>query len=242
MYTRLSFIEREEISRQLAYGNNLRAIAVKLSRSASTISREVSLNAVDRKYYRAIFGQQRSNNIRRKKRRRRKLDQNHKLRKYVFKYILKKWSPEQIAKRLKFVYPDDMDMHISHETIYSYIYVLARGELRKSLTLALRKHHKFRRKKGTKKPGNLGAIQNYLSIEERPAEVADRIIPGHWEGDMLVGKENRTALGTLVERTTRMTFLVKLSNLNEYFNYIVQQNRHLTISSTSLLNKDIQTP
>jgi len=69
MYTRLSFIEREEISRQLAYGNNLRAIAVKLSRSASTISREVSLNAVDRKYYRAIFGQQRSNNIRRKKRR-----------------------------------------------------------------------------------------------------------------------------------------------------------------------------
>ena len=107
-----------------------------------------------------------------------------------------------------------MDMQISHESIYSYIYVLPRGALRKSLTQALRKHHIQRRKKGVRKPGKLGAIQNYLSIEERPEEVADRIIPGHWEGDMLVGKQNITAIGTLVERTTRMTFLVKLKNLD----------------------------
>ena len=214
MYYRLQFIEREEISRHLAYGLSIHEIAKRLNRSPSTISREITRNAVHIKYYRALFGQQRANLIRRKKRRVRKLDRNGQLREIVFEYLLEKWSPQQIANRLKILYPSNMDMQISHEAIYSYIYVLPRGELKKRLTQALRKHRNARRKKGTKKPGNLGAIQNYLSIEERPKEVADRTIPGHWEGDMLVGKENRTALGTLVERTTRMTFLVKLKNLD----------------------------
>jgi IS30 family transposase len=214
MYTRLQFIEREEISRQLAYGNNIRSIALILNRSPSTISREINLNAVHRKYYRAVFGQQRANCIRRKKRRKRKLDQNHQLRKIVYKYILKKWSPQQIANRLKFMYPNDMNMQVSHETIYSYLYVLPRGELKKKLIQALRKRHKARRKKKPKGQSKLGAIQNYLSIEERPKEIADRIVPGHWEGDMLIGKQNMTAIGTLVERTTRMTFLVKLKDLD----------------------------
>lgn len=216
MYNRLSFLEREEISRNLAFGNNIRIIALILKRSPSTISREIKYNAVHIKYYRALYGQQRANGIRRKKRRKRKLDINHKLRGIVFQYILKKWSPEQIAKRLKLVYPDDMDMQISHESIYSYLYVLPRGELKQSLILALRKHHKLRRKPKPKGYSKLGPIQDYLSIEERPSEVADRTIPGHWEGDMLVGKENRTAIGTLVERTTRMTFLVKLNNLDAH--------------------------
>src|SRR3989338_4231359 len=100
-YARLSFIEREEISRQLAFGVGVRAIATMLRRSPSTISREINVNVVRREYYRAIFGQQRANGIRRKKRRRRKLDQNHELREIVFQYISKKWSPQQIANRLK---------------------------------------------------------------------------------------------------------------------------------------------
>jgi len=202
MYKRLNFIEREEISRQLAYGNNIRSIAL------------INLNADHIKYYRAFFGQQRANCIRRKKCRKRKLDKNHQLREIVYKYILKNWSPQQIANRLKFLYPNDMDMQVSHETIYSYLYVLPRGELKKKLIQALRKRHKARRKKKTKGQSRLGPIRNYLSIEERPKEVADRIIPGHWEGDMLIGKRNMTAIGTLVERTTRMTFLVKLKDLD----------------------------
>ena len=211
-YARLSFIEREEISRQLAFGVGVRAIATMLRRSPSTISREINVNVVRREYYRAIFGQQRANGIRRKKRRRRKLDQNHELREIVFQYISKKWSPQQIANRLKILYPHAMDMQVSHETIYSYIYILPKGELRRALIMALRKHHKQRHQKkptGHKKPG---AVQDFLSIEERPKEVADRIIPGHWEGDLMIGTRNDSAIGVLVERTTRLAFLVKLAS------------------------------
>ena len=106
------------------------------------------------------------------------------------------------------MYPNDMDMQVSHETIYSYIYVLPKGRLKKDLIAALRKQHKARHK--PKGKSNYGAIKDYLSIEERPQEVADRIVPGHWEGDLIVGKQNMSAIGTLVERTTRMTFIVKL--------------------------------
>ena len=210
MYNRLNFLEREEISRQLAYGNNIRGIAKVLQRSPSTISREIKSTVANPKYYRAIFGQQRTRTLRRKKRRKRKLDLNHRLRDKVYKYIRKKWSPEQIANKLKLLYPNDMDMRVSHETIYSYLYVLPKGRLKKDLIAALRKHHKARHK--PKGKSNYGAIKDYLSIEERPKEVADRIVPGHWEGDLIVGKYNQSAIGTLVERTTRMTFIVKLNN------------------------------
>ena len=120
------------------------------------------------------------------------------------------WTPEQIAKRLKIVYHNDMDMHISHETIYSYLYVLPRSTLKKELTSALRRKHINRRPRKARQ--KTAPIQDYLSIEERPAEVADRIIPGHWEGDLLMGAMNKSAIGTLVERTTRFTFLVKLES------------------------------
>lgn len=121
------------------------------------------------------------------------------------------WSPEQIAKRLKVLYPTDMTMQISHESIYSYLYVLPRGSLRKDLVKCLRRHHINRRVK-SKSRHKCAPIQDFISIEERPAEVADRIIPGHWEGDLIMGAGNRSALGTLVERTTRMTFLVRLKD------------------------------
>lgn len=210
-YKRLVLIEREEISRQLASGYSIRTIAESLDRLPSTISREIRHSVVHPKYYRAVFAQQRSNWMLHKTHCSRKLDTNIPLRKIVFYYLSKNWSPEQIAKRLIILYPNNMDMHISHAAIYSYLYVLPRGELKRNITSCLRRHHKHRRKR-SKNRKKSAAIQNYLSIEERPAEVADRIIPGHWEGDLLIGRRNASAIGTLVERTTRLTFLVKLIN------------------------------
>jgi len=108
-------------------------------------------------------------------------------------------------------YPLDMTMRISPEAIYSYIYVLPRGTLKKELTSCLRQNHKrrYKQRRGVKIARN---IEDMLSIEERPKEVEDRIIPGHWEGDLIVGKNNRSVLGTLVERTTRTTILIPLKN------------------------------
>jgi len=211
-YQRLTILEREEISRQVASGYSLRVIATSLRRSPSSISREIRQSGVvERKYYRAVFAQQQSNKMRHKLRGNRKLDKNIPLRKVLLYYLAKNWSPEQIAKRLIILYPNDMDMRISHETIYSYLYILPRGRLKRKIVSCLRRHHIHRRKnnKDRRKPGS---IQDYLSIEERPKEVADRTIPGHWEGDLIIGRRSASAIGTLVERTTRMTFLVKLED------------------------------
>lgn len=211
-YHRISFFEREEISRQVASGSSLRTIAAILKRSPSSISREIRQSGVvELKYYRAIFAQQQSNKTRHKLRKSRKLANNALLRKFVLSHLAKNWSPEQIVKRLIILYPNDMSMRISHETIYSYIYVLPRGAFKRRLISYLRRNHKYRRKKNSNR-GKPGGIQDYFSIEERPQEVADRTIPGHWEGDLMVGRCNASAIGTLVERATRMTFVVKLRN------------------------------
>ena len=122
------------------------------------------------------------------------------------------WSPEQIAEFLKKQY-DDPAMQVSAETIYSYIYVLPRGALRKELTQCLRRQHRKRRIRGRGARGQTSNLEDMLSIEERPAEVADRTVPGHWEGDLIVGGTvAQSALGTLVERTTRTVLLVPLKN------------------------------
>lgn len=212
-YIRLTISEREEVSRNMAAGLPLRRIAGSLKRSPSTISREIRRTVVDPAYYRAIWAQQRANRVRHKSQGIKKLDANPKLHDFVFECLRKKWSPEQIAKRLILLYPNDMDMRISHESIYSYIYILPRGTLKKELSSSLRRHHRARHKNKPDRRTN-GPIQDYFSIEERPKEVADRIIPGHWEGDLMIGGGQKTAIGTLVERTTRMTFLVKLPNKN----------------------------
>ncbi|MGB2629662.1 MAG: IS30 family transposase [Candidatus Omnitrophota bacterium] len=210
-YVRLSLIEREEISRFLAAGYSLRKISNILDRSPSSISREIRRSVVSIRYYRAVFAHQSAVKKRHASRGNHKLDNNETLRKIVLYHLKKFWSPEQIAKRLKVLYPYEMDMHISHETIYSYIYVLPKGKLKSKLISCLRRSHKYRRRKGSTRIG-CGSIQDYLSIEERPKEVADRIIPGHWEGDLIIGKRNQSCIGTLVERTTRMTFIVKMNN------------------------------
>jgi IS30 family transposase len=210
-YSRLSFVEREEISRQIANNQSIRSIARQLGRSGGTISREIIRTGNNKLDYRAIKAQKFSYKQRHKSTGKRKLEVNRPLREFVFYYLTQKfWTPEQIAKRLKIVYPNDMDMHLSHETIYSYVYILPRSTLKKELTSALRRKHTNRRPRKARQ--KTAPIQDYLSIEERPAEVADRIVPGHWEGDLLMGAMNKSAIGTLVERTTRFTFLVKLDN------------------------------
>ena len=209
-YYRLTVNEREEISLGLAQGHSRRDIAHALGRYPSTISREIKRNNDRASCYRAVASQDRADyQAHTTIRTPRKLEANESLKQIVTWYLNQLWSPEQIAKRLAILYPDDMTMRVSHETIYQYIYVLPRGELRRELTRCLRRHHTHRRikRKARQKPC---PIQDYISIEERPAEVADRIVPGHWEGDLLAGHNNGSALGTLVERTTRMTFLVPL--------------------------------
>ncbi|GAG69824.1 unnamed protein product [marine sediment metagenome] len=208
----LSINEREEISLGLAQKFSKNYIALSLGRSSSTICREVNRNTTKGQVYRAVKAQHRANKLTHLARKSRKMDINLPLKHYVLEQLHQLWSPEQIAKRLKILYPKNMNMQISHESIYSYLYVLPRGALRKELVKCLRHHHINRRPRSGKSRRNCASIQNYISIEERPAEVADRTIPGHWEGDLLMGHNNGSALGTLVERTTRMTFLVQLKD------------------------------
>ena len=208
-YQRLSLSEREELSRYLAMNYSYRQIAGILGRAPSTISREICRRNLNRSNYRAIAAHNYAQRITHTSRKPRKLDVNIQLQQCVIEYLQLRWSPEQIAKRLKILYPNDMSMHVSHETIYAYIYVHPRRHLRRQLLYYLRRKHKYRRlrDKNRKKPR---PIQDFISIDERPPEVNSRKIPGHWEGDLIMGAGNASAIGTLVERTSRITFLVKL--------------------------------
>jgi len=210
-YRRLSSAEREEVSRGLAQGETLSAIAGRLGRTPSAISREVNHNSGASGYRAFSAGRRAAASSSSRRNGKNRLTREEWLRLYVVEKLKKRWSPREIVKRLQEEYPDNMGMRISHEAIYRYIYVLPRGSLKAILVKALRQERKYRRKQ---KCGNVeetrGKIADMLSIEERPAEVADRTIPGHWEGDLILGKYQRTALGTMVERTTRYTILVPL--------------------------------
>lgn len=211
-YKRLSADEREEISRMLAQNCSLNDIAKSLSRYTSTISREVRLGSCNKYTYRAGKAQKRSlRNASKRKADKRILNDHLKLKRYIYKKLRKKWSPEQIAKELLIDYPEDMTMRIAPETIYAHLYILPRGELKKELLACLRQNRK-RRHKQSRSAQNERKLEDMLSIKERPKEVEDRIIPGHWESDLIVGKNNRSAIGTIVERTTRTTILVPLKN------------------------------
>ena len=211
-YQRLSLDEREEISRMLAQGCSLNSIAKSLGRYASTISREVAGGSCNKYTYRAGKAQRRADrNASKRKQDKRLLDNLPRLKRYIHKKLRRKWSPVQIAEELKIDYPGDMTMRLAPETIYSYLYVLPRGSLKKELLSCLRQNRKRRHKQG-RGVQNERKIEDMLSIEERPQEVESRIIPGHWEGDLIVGKNNRSALGTLVERTSRTTILIPVKN------------------------------
>ena len=212
-YHRLTFEEREEISRLLSQRCSFNTIAGCLNRDKSTVSREINRRSENKYVYRAIRAQNRARrNSSKRKSGKRKLDRNPRLREEVMAKLRLRWSPEQIATFLKKKYPQDKGMTISHEAIYTYLYVLPKGQLRKELLSCLRQGRKRRRKKNRKDRAVERKLEDMISIEERPSEVAERTVPGHWEGDLIIGKNRQSALGTLVERTTRTTILVPLPN------------------------------
>lgn len=207
--------EREELSRLLGQGHTFKEIARLLLRNRKTIFLEVGRDGMDRHTYRAHKAHWHAKRQKRKQGRKCKINRNPKLKQFIFDKLEQRWSPDQIAKTLKELYPDNESMRVSHETIYTYIYVLPRGSLKKELLAYLRQQKKYRRRKGKNQPRNeekRGQIPEMISIEERPKEVESRTVPGHWEGDLIMGKWKRSALGTLVERTTRTVILVPLVN------------------------------
>jgi IS30 family transposase len=198
--------DREEISRGLARNDSYRAIGGRIRRPHSTVLREVERNG-GRKRYRAAAAEAASVQ-RRRRPKPTKLKLLPQLRAKVEAGLNLNWSPEQISAQLKQEYPDDPEMQISHETIYLALYVQGRGTLRQELTRHLRRHH-FVRQAKKKQPSKRGQIPDRIMISDRPAEAADRAVPGHWEGDLLLGKPT-DAIGTLVERTSRYAMLMAL--------------------------------
>lgn len=207
-YQRLTLMEREELSRMLAAGHSLRAVAQAIQRAPSTLSRELTRHRTSPATYRAVPAHQRAQRGAHQPRKPRTLAAHAHLRAAVLHLLAHRWSPEQIAHGLPQRYPDDPTMRISHEAIYTYLYVLPSGALKRELARYLRRRHRFRRPHKVRLSSR--PIQDLVSIDARPQEGADRTVPGHWEGDLLVGHANASALGTLVERTTRFTVLVPL--------------------------------
>jgi len=205
----LSFAEREEIACLLAAGAGVRRIARELDRDPATISRELGRNTTGyRGRYRASMAQTEADkNTRRPKPA--KLRTNLRLRKEVQDRLKLNHSPEQIALRLREDFPEDLEMRVSHETIYRSIYVQGRGALKRDLATHLRTGRALRKPRRTEGERR-GRIPNMINISERPQEVEDRAVPGHWEGDLIVGKDSRSAIGTLVERMTGFAMLLHL--------------------------------
>ena len=204
----LTLAEREEISRGLSAGDSLRTIATALGRSPSTVSRELHRNG-GRRRYRAHAADQAAWD-RAKRPKPCKLELNRPLAMSVARLLRQRWSPWQIAGRLKREHPYDESDRVSHETIYKTLFIQARGALKKELVEHLRRRRSMRRSRHhTQKTPDHGRIVGAVSIRERPAEVEDRAVPGHWEGDLLFGSNN-SQIATLVERQTRYVMLVRV--------------------------------
>lgn len=200
--------EREEISRGLSTHLSIRAIAKKLNRCPSVISREIKGNG-NIISYRAVPADKRAW-IKAKRPKRCKLQMNAKLKNIIADKLADKWSPEQISGYLKRLFPEDKTMHISHESIYKTLYIQSRGTLKKELQRHLRTRRVMRQSRKFNTKGNArGGIIDAVSIHDRPREVDERTIPGHWEGDLICGSQ-KSYIATLVERTSRFTLLVKL--------------------------------
>jgi IS30 family transposase len=204
----LTLAEREDISRGMASGLSIREIARHLGRAASTVSREVARHG-GRPAYRAHEADQQAWNTALRPKRC-LLARNRKLRDIVASKLMLDWSPEQICGWLKTRYPNNERMRVSHETIYRSLFIQARGVLKKELMDHLRSKRRMRRSRHASEHGqSRGKIVDAISICERPAEAEDRAIPGHWEGDLLVGGKN-SYLATLVERHSRFLMLIKV--------------------------------
>jgi IS30 family transposase len=205
----LSLEERIEIQAGLAAGRSVREISRRLGRSPSTVSRELHRHAA---YRRSRYSALKADSVAWEQARRpkpRKLACDDRLAAAVTAGLERRWSPREVSERLRMDYPDDPSMRISHEAIYQSLFMLGRGGLRQELTTALRSGRALRRPR--RRVGERrGRIPGMVMITERDAEAEDRAVPGHWEGDLIIGKDSGSAIGTLVERTTRFTFLLHL--------------------------------
>lgn len=206
-FKHIDHAERDFIQQQVRGARSYRSIAATLGRSVSAVSREVARNRCDAGYYEAIS----AGNAARVRRRRGlvKLREGSALREHVIKHIRKGWSPQQISGTLAIM--SDPIGSVSHETIYQMIYVLPRGEIRRELISLLRQGKKLRRPRGQGKDRR-GGLVGMTSIHERPASVQTRELFGDWEGDLIKGAGNASAIGTLVERKSRFTVLVKMKD------------------------------
>jgi IS30 family transposase len=205
----LTLSEREEISRSVITGESVRAMARRLRRAPSTISREIKRNG-GREAYLAVQADQHAW-VQARRPKRCKLAENRQLADLVASKLQLEWSPEQIAGWLRHTFPSSQEYQVSHETIYRSLYIQARGALKKELLEHLRRTRAMRRSRHhTQKTDNHGRIKDAVSISERPASAEDRAVPGHWEGHLLFGSHN-SQIATLVERQTRYVMLVKVA-------------------------------
>lgn len=205
----LSLREREIIRDMSAAGSSLRTIAAALGRAPSTISREITRNSTVIHGYQP-YSAQRSAVARRRRPKTRKLLTVVRLHRYVQDKLLLRWSPEQISKTLIKDFPDDQEMRVSVETVYQTLYLQGRGSLRREVTAALRTRRARRKPHQTGEQRRSRFVDPMIMISERPPEVEDRAVPGHWEGDLITGAYNQSAIGTLVERASRYVMLVHL--------------------------------
>ena len=206
----LSLSAREEISRGIVAGHSIRSIAARLSRSPSTVSREINRNG-GLKCYRANEADQVAWD-RAQRPKTCKLVQNRALARMVAIKLKRLWSPAQISAWLKLTHPNDENLQVSHETIYRSLFIQARGALKKELVAHLRRTRVMRRSRHhTQKTENHGRITDAVSISQRPAIAEDRAVPGHWEGDLIAGSNN-SYIATLVERHTRYVMLMKVAD------------------------------
>jgi IS30 family transposase len=202
---RLTLADREEISLGVRAGDSFTVIAARLGKAVSTVSREVAANG-GRGQFRAWRAHQRAHEQARRPKACKLADPALAAR--VTRWLTDWWSPVQISRRLRIEFPRDPMMWVSHETIYQALYVQGRGELRRELARCLRSGRAKRRPRGRNE--NTGRIKDMVMISERPAEAEDRAVPGHWEGDLIIGKDCKSAVGTLVERTSRFVLLLHL--------------------------------
>lgn len=237
-YRHLSAEERETLSLGLTHGYSLRTMAQLLGRAPSTLSREVARNRSPDQLYRACAAQTQATIRAQQPRRQHKLLDPW-LWQYVQTHLKQGCSPEQIAGRLTHEYPHDMPKHCSTETIYAALYVLPRGTLRSELLATLRQARKARRPRARGRDRR-GQLPNLTSIAERPADVATCTVPGHWEGDLLKGARNGSAIGTLVERTTRLVLLARMDGTDAASAYrgFTQKLRHVPASLRITLTYD----
>ncbi len=230
---RLDILEREQVLLGLARGESMSAIARGLGRAPSTVTREVAANG-GRAGYRAWHAHQRA---REQTRRPKCFKLRHgPLLLEVSLRLTQLWSPQEIAGRLRSDFPDDPGMRVSHETIYQSLFVQGRGELRRELARCLRSGRTARRSRG--RTESRGRLPGMVMLTERPAEADDRAVPGHWEGDLILGAGSRSAVGTLVERTTRYVMLLHLGADKTAIN-VEKQMRQVVMTLPDQLRRSI---